>query len=139
MSAKACQGILNRAKKRNKEIPEILRTALEQSVFRSERANLGGVKDCCAQMNEQEPCRPSIYKESRQAQTVVLEGNGSRPSHNGDGYSESDVSPTLNSTEVHAVAFSQDAYDSYSENDASATIKQTGGVYGGGSECLVIQ
>ena len=90
-------------------------------------------------MNEQEPCRPSIYKESRQAQTVVLEGNGSRPSHNGDGYSESDVSPTSNSTEVHAVAFSQDSYDDYTQTDASAAIKQSGGNYGGGSECLVTQ
>ena len=29
LSAKACQGILNRASRRNKELPEILRTALE--------------------------------------------------------------------------------------------------------------
>ena len=33
----------------------------------------------------------------------VLEGNGSRPSHSGDGYSESEVMYTLNSTEHHAV------------------------------------
>lgn len=37
------------------------------------------------------------------------------------------------------VAFSQDAYDKYTETDSSATIKQSGGVYGGGSESLVIQ
>lgn len=35
---------------------------------------------------------------------VVLEGNGNRPSHRGDGYSESDIMYTLNSTEVHGVA-----------------------------------
>ena len=34
---------------------------------------------------------------------VVLEGNGSRPSHQGDGYIESDTMYTLNSTEIHAV------------------------------------
>lgn len=34
---------------------------------------------------------------------IVLEGNGSRPSHRGDGYSESDTMYTLNSTEHHAV------------------------------------
>ena len=34
---------------------------------------------------------------------VSLEGNGSRPSHSGDGYSESEVMYTLNSTEHHAV------------------------------------
>lgn len=34
---------------------------------------------------------------------IVLEGNGSRPSHKGDGYSESEVSYTLNSVEQHGV------------------------------------
>ena len=34
---------------------------------------------------------------------IVLEGNGSRPSHRGDGYSESDTMYTLNSTEHYAV------------------------------------
>ena len=70
---------------------------------------------------------------------VVLEGNGSRPSHKGDGFNESETQYTLNGTEVHAVAYSQDAYDKYTEGDKSATIKQSGGVYGGGSECLVTQ
>lgn len=37
--------------------------------------------------------------------TVALEGNGSRPSHKGDGYAESDVSYTLNTIEVHGVAY----------------------------------
>lgn len=39
--------------------------------------------------------------------TVVLEGNGYRPSHRGDGYSVSSVSYTLNSVEQHAVAYEQ--------------------------------
>lgn len=39
---------------------------------------------------------------------VVLEGNGSRPSHRGDGWSESDVSYTLNTIERHAVAYGID-------------------------------
>lgn len=38
--------------------------------------------------------------------TVCLEGNGSRPSHKGDGYCESDTMYTLNATEHHAVAYS---------------------------------
>lgn len=38
---------------------------------------------------------------------VSIEGNGSRPSHHGDGYSESDVMFTLNATEKHAVAFAE--------------------------------
>jgi len=36
---------------------------------------------------------------------VCLEGNGSRPSHKGDGYSESETMYTLNSTEQHAIAY----------------------------------
>lgn len=46
---------------------------------------------------------------------VALEGNGQRPSHRGDGYSEKGVSFTLNSTEVHAVAVSGAVEE---ENDA---------------------
>ena len=38
---------------------------------------------------------------------AVIEGNGSRPSHRGDGYKESDVMYTLNATEQHAVAFAE--------------------------------
>ena len=34
---------------------------------------------------------------------IVIEGNGSRPSHQGDGFKESEISYTLNSTEVHGV------------------------------------
>ena len=36
---------------------------------------------------------------------VCLEGNGARPSHRGSGYIESEVMYTLNSTEVHSVAY----------------------------------
>ncbi len=39
---------------------------------------------------------------------VVLEGNGSRPSHHGDGYSESDMMYTLNTVETHGVAYGID-------------------------------
>ena len=39
---------------------------------------------------------------------VVVEGNGSRPSHRGDGYKESDVMYTLNTTEQHAVVYAID-------------------------------
>ena len=36
---------------------------------------------------------------------AVIEGNGSRPSHRGDGYKESDVMYTLNATEKHGIAY----------------------------------
>ena len=37
---------------------------------------------------------------------VAIEGNGSRPSHRGDGYKETDAMYTLNATERHGVAYS---------------------------------
>ena len=37
---------------------------------------------------------------------VAIEGNGTRPSHHGDGYSEKDVMFTLNATEQHGVVYS---------------------------------
>ena len=46
LSAKACQGILNRAEKRKKELPGILKKALqEQSAFKNEPENLGGARE----------------------------------------------------------------------------------------------
>lgn len=47
---------------------------------------------------------------------AVLEGNGSRPSHKGNGYKESDIMYTLNATEQHAVAFA-DVHATLSAND----------------------
>ena len=46
LSAKACQGILNRAAKRGKKLPEQLEAALQmQSVSKSEPESLGGAKE----------------------------------------------------------------------------------------------
>ena len=46
LSAKACLGILRRAEKRGKELPEILRLALErQSVSRNEQESPGGARE----------------------------------------------------------------------------------------------
>lgn len=45
------------------------------------------------------------YPACNQGGVVVIEGNGSRPSHCGDGYRESEIMYTLNTTEVHAVAY----------------------------------
>jgi len=48
--------------------------------------------------SNQSPCK-------NQGGMVVVEGNGSRPSHHGDGYKESDTMYTLNCTENHAVSY----------------------------------
>lgn len=89
----------------------------------------------------------------------TLDGNGGNPSCNqggiavvsvqgsmigradkngpqGSGINE-DVSFTLNTTDRHAVAFSQDSYTKYSENNKCGALRAAGGMYGGGSETLV--
>lgn len=48
-----------------------------------------------------------MVMESRR--TIAIEGNGSRESHKGDGYAESDVMYTLNTVEQHAVCVSEPA------------------------------
>jgi len=48
--------------------------------------------------SNQSPCK-------NQGGMVVIEGNGSRPSHHGGGYKEADTMYTLNCTENHAVAY----------------------------------
>lgn len=49
--------------------------------------------------SNQSPCK-------NQGGIVVIEGNGIRPSHMGDGYKESETMYTLNTIERHGVAFS---------------------------------
>ena len=48
---------------------------------------------------------PNSVMHSEEKSIAVLEGNGSRPSHRGDGFSEGDVSYTLNTVDRHCVAY----------------------------------
>ena len=57
--------------------------------------------------------------------TVALEGNGSRPSHFGDGYKETDVMYTLNSIEQHAVAHNQTSRVYDARGNGSGNISPT--------------
>ena len=59
--------------------------------------------------SNQSPCK-------NQGGMVVIEGNGTRPSHHGDGWKESETMYTLNTSERHAVAFSE-VHSSLSAND----------------------
>jgi hypothetical protein len=64
LSAKACQGILNRAKRRGKELPEMLRIALEQqSVSLNEPDAHGGGKGILIQ-NEQTGTLSTVQNQS---------------------------------------------------------------------------
>ena len=74
-------------------------------------------------------------------QICVIEGNGSRPSHRGDGYKESEIMYTLNATEHHAVAYGyrNSGFAEYVSSSSSSTLKAAGGDLGGGSETLIAE
>ena len=60
----------------------------------------------------------------------------------GNTYIGEDIGNTLGARDYkqpQAVCISQDAYDKYTQNDVSSSLKQSGGNLGGGSESLVIQ
>ena len=132
--------------------------------FQERAGKSGGVKEYSSNMTEQEPCRPLTINQScgingDKAETLdsnyfkgcgerqgkerevvfCLQGNGidraDTAGCNGKGWRE-DESYTLNTIDRHAVCVSQDAYDKYSINETAATIKQSGGIYGGAAKRL---
>ena len=115
LSEKACRGILNRAEKRGKELPEILKKAL---MTQASRSKLGGGREIDSLgkragkgaliQTELSGTLGVSQDQTLIAPTIAIEGNGTRESHRGDGYVESDVSYTLNSTEQHGVAYGID-------------------------------
>lgn len=100
LSAKACQGILRRAENKGRQLPELLDTTLRTqsglSVSKSEPENPAEEKDSSLQKTE------SDRWEQAQINTLSIEGNGARPSHHGQGYSEGAMY-TLNAVEHHSV------------------------------------
>lgn len=75
LSERACQGILNRAERRGKELPPELKLALMeqayghgpetlQSASRNEPVNQGGAKESSCKVSTLEPCQPSITNPS---------------------------------------------------------------------------
>lgn len=60
--------------------------------------------------------------------TICIEGNGTRASHNGDGYKESDVMYTLNTVEQHAVCSDTKGYNisSYNSNSMKSNNPHNG-------------
>ncbi len=67
--------------------------------------------------SNQSPCK-------NQGGMVVLEGNGSRPSHHGDGYKESETMYTLNTVETHGVVYStsKDSFHTTANENIASTL-----------------
>lgn len=53
----------------------------------------------------------------------ALEGNGSRPSHFGDGYSETEISYTLNHVEQHGVCYGADIRNGTLNAETNGTLQ----------------
>lgn len=79
----------------------------------------GGVRTRLLRQESRKGCADSMGVErdsggEPRPDTICVDGNGYRPSHFGDGWTESDVMYTLNSTEVHAVCYGICSYGSNS-------------------------
>lgn len=88
-----------------------------------------------------DPCH-TISTDSRNYIVYCLQGNGidraDTAGCNGKGVCE-DKCYTLNTIDRHAVCFPQQAYNKFIQEDIAATLKASGGTYGGGSENLVAE
>lgn len=118
LSETACLGVLRRAERRGKKLPEILGKALKQQIERWRKYG--------------SPL-PVFEGEGVIAECYDARGNG-----------DGKVVPTITgdhnghmSDYTAIVCFSQDAYDKYEETEHGATLRASGGIYGGGSENLV--
>lgn len=142
----ACVGVLRRAERRGKELKPILKLALEQQIERWRKYGsplpVFGVGD--------EKVVPTITGDHNHRITdytaVVCEKFAENSS--GDG-----ISGTIDASYYKGVGsregkerefvvcethcYSQDAYDKYEETEHAATLRASGGIYGGGSENLV--
>ena len=76
----------------------------DSNSMKSDNPNSGFYKADIARTLDANGGNPSC----NQGGIVVLEGNGVRPSHKGDGYKESEKMYTLNTVEQHAVAYGID-------------------------------
>ena len=71
---------------------------------------------------------------------VCIEGNGSRDSHKGDGYAETETMYTLNTVEQHAVAYGVTAKgngDAFINPDTHTALATGGGEPGQGYPCVL--
>lgn len=159
LSETACLGVLRRAERRGKKLPEILEKALKQQIERWRKYGsplpvfivsaveksivcyngeaIGNKAKCLDQTSAKPYCN--------QGANIVLECYDTRG--NGDG-----ISGTIDASYYKGVGsregkewefvvcethfYSQDAYDKYEETEHGATLRASGGIYGGGNENL---
>jgi DNA (cytosine-5)-methyltransferase 1 len=146
LSARACQGILTRASRRGKPLPEVLRQALMDVIGGGNSYTLkirsgcaGGGKGPLVQTEKTGML--STLQDQTLFQPVVYDARG-----NGDGK----IAPTITGdhenriTDYTAIAierqtFSEQSFSSYKESGKCSTLKAKAGNIGNGSECLVAE
>lgn len=134
LSAKACAGILRRAEKRGKELPKMLKDALEEVVRLDVWEHSWGGQGSSARgigwSDSVAPTIKSVMSGSNQVPDVVytLEGNtvDRTSSKNGRGWSEG-VTPTLNTQDRHAVAIDCRNFKENFEVSGTLQAKSNGG------------
>ena len=103
LSAKACEGILRRAERRGKELPEVLRKALEaQSAFRNEPDAQGGGKGILIQ-NERTGALSTLINQSVCYGISSYDSNAMKSQNPHSGIYEADTSRTLDLNGVAVV------------------------------------
>ena len=72
---------------------------------------------------------PTLNTQDRHSVIYALEGNGARPSHAGNGYSDTGQMYTLNTIEQHSVCYSVDCRNLELNENRSGTLqaKESGG------------
>lgn len=146
LSARACQGILTRASRRGKPLPEVLRQALLDVIGGGNSYTLkirsgcsGGGKGALVQTEKSATL--STLQDQTLFQPVVYDACG-----NGDGK----IVPTITDdhenriTDYTAIAierhtFNEQSFSHYKESRKCSTLKAKAGNIGNGSECLVAE
>lgn len=115
LSATACRGILNRAERRGKELPPLLKAALiQQSASKNEPGATGGVKESSYSTTERERSLPSTTSESCK-EPILLESNQNHAVIKQDGISTAlPASAGMGGGYVPAVCYGISAYESNS-------------------------
>lgn len=145
LSARACQGILTRASKRGKPLPDILKQALMDVIggnsytMKIRSGCAGGGKGALVQTEKSATL--STLQDQTLFQPVVYDARG-----NGDGK----IVPTITGdhenriTDYTAIAierktFNEQSFSHYKESDKCSTLKAKAGNIGNGSECLIAE
>ena len=95
----------------------VIQNQPDTKVFtQNQREEVRDLGDVAASITAQKGSHQQNYIiQNENANTVCVEGNGSRESHLGDGYKESDIMYTLNTVEQHAVAYRKQGHPQTAE------------------------